>query len=571
MNKDRPWFAFYDEGVPRSIDYPPVPIDRLLAQSAARAPDCAAIIFGGRVGRRVIDRPISFRQLDEAVTRFAAALQRLGVRRGDRVAIYMVNCPQFVIAFYGALRAGAVAVPCNPLYVAEELEHQVQDAGAQVVVALSAFYPTVNRIREAAGVRHVIVANVKEYFPPLLHLLFTLAKERKGGHRVALASPDDRWFQELLAEKGELQRVDVSTHDTACLLYTGGTTGVPKGAQLTHRNLIHNALAGNALAQARPREDVTIGALPLFHSYGMTSAMNMPIAGPTTTVLIPDPRDILHVMGAIARHKAAFYPGVPTMYVAINNHPRVHEFDLSSIRCCLSAAAPLPLEVQQRFQEITGGRLVEAYGLTESSPGTHVNPPYGRDKPGTVGLPWPDTDARIVDAETGEQEMAVGETGELIVRGPQIMKGYWGRPTETANVLRVHPWTGSDEPWLHTGDIARMDEDGYFQIVDRKKDMIICGGFNVYPREVEEVLFRHPAVREAAVAGVRDAYRGETVKAYVVLREGATASADDIIAFCREHLARYKVPSAVEFRADLPKSAVGKVLRRELVKAESGS
>jgi long-chain acyl-CoA synthetase len=291
----------------------------------------------------------------------------------------------------------------------------------------------------------------------------------------------------------------------------------------------------------------------------------MPIAGGYTTVLIPDPRDIPHVMGAITRHKAAFYPGVPTMYVAIINHPQVREFNLSSIRACLSAAAPLPLEVQQRFQEITGGRLVEAYGLTESSPGTHVNPPYGRDKPGTVGLPWPDTDARIVDAETGEQEMPVGGIGELIVRGPQIMKGYWGRPAETANVLRVHPWTGSDEPWLHTGDIARMDEEGYFQIVDRKKDMIICGGFNVYPRDVEEVLYQHPAVKEAAVAGVPDAYRGETVKAFVVLKEGTTASAEDIIAFCREHLARYKVPTTVEFRPDLPKSAVGKVLRRELV------
>lgn len=570
MNETRRWYRFYDEGVPTTLDYPAVPVDRLLAESAARHPDHPALIFGGRAGQRVLDRAVTFRELEQAVTHFAAALQRLGVRKGDRVAVYMVNCPQFVIAFYGTLRAGGVAVPCNPLYVAEELEHQLLDSGAEVVVALSAFYPTVQRVRTAARLRHVIVANVKEYFPPALRLLFTLAKEKKGGHRVELGSPDDHWFQALLGAGGQPQPVEVDTRDTACLLYTGGTTGTPKGAQLTHRNLIHNALAGNALAKAREAQDVTIGALPLFHSYGMTSAMNMPIAGGYTSVLIPDPRDILHVMGAIARHKAAFYPGVPTMYVAINNHPRVRDFDLSSIRTCLSAAAPLPLEVQQRFQSITGGRLVEAYGLTESSPGTHVNPPYGRDKPGTVGLPWPDTDALIVDADSGEQEMPVGDIGELIVRGPQIMKGYWGKPTETANVLRVHPWTGSDEPWLHTGDLARMDEEGYFQIVDRKKDMIICGGFNVYPREVEEVLFRHPAVREATVAGVPDAYRGETVKAYVVLREGAAASQEEIIAFCQEHLARYKVPSIVEFRQELPKSAVGKVLRRELVKDEIG-
>jgi long-chain acyl-CoA synthetase len=271
-------------------------------------------------------------------------------------------------------------------------------------------------------------------------------------------------------------------------------------------------------------------------------------------------------MGSIGKHKATFYPGVPTMYVAINTHPQVKAFDLRSVIACQSGAAPLPGEVQEQFQALTGAKLMEGYGLTEASPVTHSNPVHGQNKIGSIGLPWPDTDAKIVDVDTGEQEMPVGEVGELIIQGPQVMNGYWQQPTETANVLRVHPWTGSDEPWLHTGDIARMDEEGYFQIVDRKKDMIICGGFNVYPRDVEEALFKHPAVQETTVVGVPDEYRGETVKAFVVLKVGMTASAEEIIAFCGEHLARYKVPTSVEFRAELPKSAVGKVLRRELTK-----
>ena len=337
---------------------------------------------------------------------------------------------------------------------------------------------------------------------------------------------------------------------------------MPKGAQLTHRNLVSNAIAGLAWSHSREANEVSIGALPLFHSYGMTSVMNMGVAGALTMVLIPNPRDVLHIMGSIAKHQATFYPAVPTMYVAINNHPQVKEFDLSSINVCLSGAAPLPGEVQETFQNLTGSKLVEAYGLTETTPATHVNPLY-RNKIGFIGLPWPDTDARIVDAEAGEEELPVGDIGELVIQGPQVMKGYWQQPTETANVLREHPELGPGL-WLHTGDIARMDEEGYFQIVDRKKDMIICGGFNVYPRDVEEVLFQHPAVAEAAVIGVPDEYRGESVKAFVVLREGMSATEEEIISFCGEHLAKYKVPASVEFRTDLPKSTVGKVLRREL-------
>lgn len=562
--KTKPWLQFYDEGVPAHLEYPPVPLDRLLAESAARHPNQPAVIFGARLGRRILDRALSYRQLDEAVNRFAAGLQGLGVKQGDRVAIVMPNCPQFVIAFYGTLRAGGIAVPGNFLYTGPELERQFNDAGAEIAVVLSRFYQTIHTIRSRTRLRQILVTNIKEYFPPLLRLLFTLAKEKKEGHRTALADQRDLRFQSLLDRPATPQPVQVGPADTACLLYTGGTTGVPKGAQLTHRNLVSNAIGGLTWSHAREAQDVTIGALPLFHSYGMTSVMNMSVAGAITMVLIPDPRDVLHIMGSISKHKATFYPGVPTMYVAINNHPQVKEFDLSSITCCLSGAAPLPGEVQERFQTLTGCKLVEAYGLTETSPATHVNP-LARNKIGFIGLPWPDTDARIVDLDTGDREMPVGEIGELVIQGPQVMKGYWQQPTETANVLREHPSLGPGL-WLHTGDLARMDEEGYFQIVDRKKEMIICGGFNVYPREVEEVLYKHPAVQEAAVVGLPDEYRGETIKAFVVLREGMAAGEEEIMAFCRRHLARYKVPASVEFRESLPKSAVGKVLRRELVR-----
>jgi long-chain acyl-CoA synthetase len=565
IGASKPWLSSYDEEIPATIDYPAIRLDQLLADSATKHPGQRAIVFGARVGSRILDRAMIYQQLDNAVDQLAGSLQQLGVGQGDRVAIVMPNCPQFVIAYYGILRAGGIAVPCNFLYSAIELEHQFTDAGAEIVFVLSPYYPTVHNIRASTRLRHVIVTNIKEHFPPLLRLLFTLAKEKKGGHRVELASKDDFWFPSLLAGPPTAPKpVEIDPQDTACLIYTGGTTGVPKGAQLTHRNLVSNALAGLTWSKARERQEVTIGALPLFHSYGMTSVMNMCVAGALTMVLIPDPRDVLHVMGSVSKHQATFYPAVPTMYVAINNHPQVKEFDLRSIRVCLSGAAPLPGEVQVKFQNLTGSTLVEAYGLTETSPATHVNPLNG-NRIGFIGVPWPDTDARIVDVDTGEQELPVGEIGELVIQGPQVMKGYWAQPTETANTLREHASLGPGL-WLHTGDIARMDKEGYFQIVDRKKDLIICGGFNVYPRDVEEVLFKHPAVKEAAVVGIPDEYRGETVRAFVTLREETSATEEEIIAFCREQLAPYKVPSSVRFRSELPKSAVGKVLRRELVR-----
>ncbi len=430
------------------------------------------------------------------------------------------------------------------------------------------FYKMLDGVREDTPLQHIIVTNIKEYFPPLLKFLFTVAKEKKDGHAAEITNPKDVWFQSLLkmgADKPE--PADIGPDDTACLLYTGGTTGIPKGAELTHSNVVSNAIAGSYWSHSEEAKEISIGALPFFHSYGMTAVMNMTIATSGTMILVPDPRDVMHIMGSISKHKATFYSAVPSSYSRINNHPKVKEFDLSSVRVCLSGAAPLPREVQETFQNITGGTLVEAFGMTESSPATHINPLY-RNKIGTIGTPWPDTDARIVDLDSGETELPQGEIGELIIQGPQVMKGYWRMPTETANMLREHPSIGPGK-WLHTGDIALMDEDGYFKIVDRKKDMIICGGYNVYPRDVEEVLYQHPAVQEAGVVGMLDEYRGETVVAFVVLKEGATATEEEIIEHCKKDLAKYKVPSKVIFQSSLPMTAVGKVLRRELVKALS--
>ena len=561
----KPWLQYYDEGVPASIDYPSVPLDHLLEQSAAKFPDQPAIIFGGRLGSQVMDSQLTYRQLNEAVNRFAAAIQELGIKKGDRVAMFMPNCPQLVISYYGTLRAGGIAVPFNFLYTANEVQNQLNDSGAEIIVALTTFYNMVDSIRENTKLRHIVATNIKEYFPGFLKTMFTLAKEKKGGHRIEISHKDDIWFQDLL-ERAQLppRPAETGPDDTACLIYTGGTTGVPKGAELTHSNVVSNAVAGSYWSHSQEGKEVSIGALPFFHSYGMTAVMNMTIKTGGAMVLIVDPRDVLHIMGSINKHKATLYSAVPSSYARINTNPDLGKFDLSSVRVCLSGAAPLPRKVQETFQEITGATLVEAFGMTESSPATHVNP-LDRNKIGTIGTPWPDTDARIVDIDTGEEELPQGEIGEMIMQGPQVMKGYWRMPTETANMLREHPSIGPGK-WLHSGDIAFMDEEGYFRIVDRKKDMIICGGYNVYPRNIEEVLYQHPAVKEAGVVGMTDEFRGETAVAFIVLKEGMTATEEELIAHCAEHLAKYKVPSKVIFRETLPMTAVGKVLRRELVK-----
>jgi len=566
---EKPWLNEYDSGVPATIDYPKVPLQQFLVDTASKFPDKTALIYGNVVeplGNMLMDTSMSYGRLLELTQRFAAALQKLGVQKGDRVAVHLPNCPQFVIAYYATLMVGGIVVPCNPQYVARELEHQFNDSGAKVAVTLSLTYPIVKQIRDKTQLEHVIVANIKEYFPGLLKFLFTVAKEKKEGHFQDLSGDANTyWFEDLLAQApAKPDPVEVKPGDTGVLMYTGGTTGVSKGAQLTHTNLVANALQVRWwMWDSKEGEEVMLTALPLYHSYSMTVCMNHTVYLGGSMVLIPNPRILDHVLKSINKHKPTLFPGVPALYVSVINCPDVGKYDVSSIRACISGAAGLPPEVQEDFEKLTGGKLVEGYGLSEATPVTHCNPMYGKRKEGSwIGLPMPDTEAVIKDLETGETTMGVGEIGELCVRGPQVMKGYWNMPTETANCLR--------DGWLHTGDIARMDTDGFFQIVDRKKDMILgTGGFNIYPREVEDVLYEHPKVLEATVAGVPvGKERGERVKAYIVLKPGETATEEEIIEYCRDNLAYYKVPKFVEFRDELPKTMVGKILRRVLVEEE---
>lgn len=562
---ERVWQKNYEKGVPTTLTYPQTPLYGLLDNAAAEYPDRAAVIFGAVAhklpGQPLLDAALSYRALREAVNRFANALAQMGVKKGDRVAIYLPNSPQFAIAYYGALKAGAVIAPVNPIYTPRELEFILQDSGAETIVALSQFYPKLQEVRAKTKLKRAIVANIKEYFPSLLKTLFTLAMEKKEGHRVEIAA-GDLWFQDVLKSAGTVPpKVDVQSNDDAVLLYTGGTTGLPKAAQLTHHNLLANVVQLRAwIPWAKEGNEGFLTALPLFHSYAMTTCLNMGMLLAGTLILIPNPRDLEHLLKAIDRHKPSFFPGVPTLYTAIINNPNVTKYNLKSIRACLSGAAGLPLEVAKKFGEITGGRLVEGYGLSETSPVVTANPLFGENRIGTIGVPIPDTDVKLFDVETGDKEVAVGEAGELCVKGPQVMKGYWNKPEETAKTIR--------DGWLHTGDVAVMDADGYFRIVDRLKEMIISGGYNIYPREIEEVLYQHPAVFEAAAIGVPDAYRGESAKAFVVLKPGQKATAEELIAFCKQNLAPYKVPRAIEFRDTLPKTMIGKILRRELVAEE---
>ncbi len=552
---EKPWLKSYEPQVPPTIKYPERPVDANLSETARKYPNAIATIFQ--------DAKLTYAQLNELADRFAAALQQLGVKKGDRVAIYLANSPQYPIAYYGVLRAGAIVVPFNPLYAAPEVEHQLRDSGAETILAMSRFYPIVKKVRAKTALKHVIITNIKEYFPPVLKLLFTVAKEKHEGDRQDIsADANTYWLQDLLSKApAKPTPVDVKPSDTAVFLYTGGTTGVPKGAELAHSSVMANAvMCRHWIHDCQEAKEITLTALPLYHSYGMTTCMNFAVYAAGAMLLIPNPRDLKALMQSISKHHPTLFPGVPTMYVAFNNFPDLSKYNVKSIRACISGAAGLPVEVQTKFQELTGARLVEGYGLSEASPVTHANPIYGNNKIGTIGLPWPDTEAKIMDLETGTKEMPQGEEGELAVRGPQVMKGYWNMPDETKGVLR--------DGWLFTGDIAKIDAEGYFQIVDRKKDMIIAGGFNIYPRDVEEVLYQHPKVKEVVVAGIPDPYRGETVKAYIILKQGETATEQEIIDFCKGKMAKYKVPTAVEFRAELPKTIVGKILRRLLVEEE---
>jgi len=551
---DRAWTAQYDPHVPPTLSYPEEPLPQLVVRSASRFPDRSALRFFGHT--------IRYRELDELVNRFAQALLRQGIGKGSVVGIMLPNLPQTVIAFYGSLRAGATVTMINPLYVEPEIRHQVTDAGCKTLVVFKQFYPKVERLLEEGCLDRVIVAGVEEYLPWFKRLLYPLKARREGSYVRTPARPGVQAFRAFLDASSAPPTVSVSPDDTALLQYTGGTTGLPKGVVLTHRNLVCNTWQCRQWCPFLEGKEVILGVLPFFHVYGMSVCLNLALSMGSTLVLLPR-FQVGDVLQTIVRERVSVFPGIPAMYAAINSHQRVEQYDLRSIRICISGAGPLHAAIQERFESLTGARLVEGYGLTEASPVTHVNPieqPVDRRRPRSIGVPLPDTDARIMDAETGQRELPVGEIGEFMIRGPQIMRGYWRREEETRQVLR--------DGWLSTGDMARRDADGYFYIEDRKKDMIKSGGENVYPREVEEALLRHPKVKDAVVVGIPQELRGEFIKAYVVLKEGRQAPASEILEHCRKELAKFKVPKRVEFRGELPKTIVGKVLRRVLVEEE---
>jgi len=548
------WVKNYSEGVPRHIDYPGIPVHGLLEEAAERYPNNVATIFmGGK---------LTYRQLLDKVYRFAAALAALGVRKGDRVAIMLPNSPQMVIAYYGVLKAGGVVVAFNPLYVEREIHHQVTDSGSKVMIALDLLFGRLSKVREGAGLEKIIWTSMKDFLPFPLRQLYPIKAKKDGTYVEVPPTAGNYQLTDLLKQYGPnppAYEFDLA-EDLCCLQYTGGTTGVSKGCMLTHRNMVVNATqVYRWYPETKPGQERIMTVLPLFHSYGMTCCMNLSSAIGASMILIP--RFIVEdILKAIDKWKPTLFPGAPTMYIAINNHLDVKKYDLKSVGACLSGSAALPVEVQKRFEEITGGYLSEGYGLSEASPVTHSNPLFGNRKAGSIGLPFPDTVSKVVDPDTGDKEMPVGETGELILKGPQVMKGYWNRPDETKETLR--------NGWLYTGDIAKMDEDGYTYIVDRKKELIIAGGFNIYPREIDEVLYEHPAILEAAAVGVPDEYRGEAVKVFVVLKPGEHLAAEEVIDYCKSKLAKYKVPKYVEFRSELPRTFVGKVLRRVLAEEE---
>lgn len=558
--KERPWLKHYEPGVPHTISLPDRPVHRFLRSAATRFPNHIAIKFLGR--------SISYRELSAEADRFANALLDRGVQRGDRVMILLPNIPQTIIAYYGILRAGGVVVFTSPTNSEAEVIRQVEDSGAKVLIGLTHFGDMLRRVKAATRLEHVIFANIKDYLSPLKRLAFTLTREAKAGHRLGfeLETGMSRWPETIKGQPAIRPRTDIGCDELAVIIYTGGTTDQPKGVMLSHGNLVANALqTRHWLTDLREGHEVFLCVLPFSHSYGLTTTLNVPVMTGATMVLLPT-FITAEVLNTIKREKPTLFPGVPTMYMAINNYPGVRRFGIRSIRACISGAAPLPVEVQEAFEKLTRGRLVEGYGLTEAGPVTHANPLRGQRKVGSIGIPFPSTEAKIVDLATG-QDLGPHQTGELVVRGPQVMLGYWGLDAMTDRTL-VESSDGHG-PWLYTGDVATMDENGYVSIINRKKDMILAGEYQVYPRDIEEVLFEHPKVKEAAVIGVPTTEPGQKVKAYIVLRDGEKATPDELLALCRARLAEWEVPWEIEFRRELPKSFVGKVLRRVLVDEET--
>jgi long-chain acyl-CoA synthetase len=553
------WLKNYDAGVPHSLEpYPQKTLIDYVDEAAKERPDATMLIFK--------KRKMPYAEVQKLSDELAAALTAKGVKKGDRVALIMPNCPQAILCRLGTWKAGGILVHINPMYTDTELEHALKDCGAETVFVLTAFYNQLKRIQPHTDVKFVIATNIKEYLPPLLRVLFTLLKEKKGGHHIEL-QPGDHWMQDLLQEHAGAKRPDVKVlpGDNALILFSGGTTGTPKGVVGTHHSQVVTGLQFKSWfgIEIEPYKDVLMASLPLFHSFATYAVMGTAMVVHLPISLVPNPRDREDLIKTIQHDKPSFFPAVPALYIALLEHPMVKagKVDFKSMKFCVSGAAPLLAETKKRFEALTGGRIVEGYALTETTMAACVTPYIGKWKEGSTGMPLPDVVVRIGDIETGEGEMPPGQEGEIVFKAPQLMVGYWNKPEETKEMLR--------DGWLYTGDIGYMDEDGYLFITSRKKDLIKPSGFQVWPREIEEVITTHPAVAEVSVAGIFDAKQGEAVKAWVVLKADKTATAEEIQVWCKEKLAAYKIPKYVEFRDLLPKTMVGKVLRRVLVEEEN--
>src|SRR3954469_2280923 len=562
MPSTAPWLAPSDPGVPATLEpYPNRTLVDYVADAARTAPDSPALLFKGAT--------VTYCELDRLSDACACALAALGVKRGDRVGLLLPNCPQFFIAQFGTWKLGAIVAPLNPTYTEHELEGPLREHGVETVVTLTRFYQRLKHVQPKTGVRRVIATNIKEYFPPMLRVLFTLLRERTDGDRVRLRPGDSDFAHLLLVNRGHKPTmIPPAPGDPAVLLMSGGTTGTPKGVIGTHAAYVcagQQIRTWNASALLGA-EDVTFLPLPMFHVYGNVGVQALTFMVGAAMAIVPNPRDLADLLATVKRAKPTFFNGVPTLYIALLNHPLVqrNKIDFKSIRICFSGASPLLADTKARFEALTGARIVEGYSLTEAMMALCVNPAKGHNKLGFVGMPLPDVTVRIFDDDEGTRELPANDVGEIAIAAPQLMTGYWNSPDETAMVLRDHAVDGGVTGFLHTGDLGYMDADGYVFIVDRKKDLIKTRGYQVWPREVEEALAAHPAVAEVGVAGVADPLKGEAVKAWVVLRSGETVTEADLRAFCRERLAPYKVPGKIEFRAELPKTMVGKVLRRTL-------
>ncbi len=552
MYEKKIWLNAYEQKIQGTIDFTDTLVPQYLTESAAEFPDQIALIFQGY--------SVTFKELDEMVGKFAAALKDFGIKKGDSVAILLPNLIPCVVAYYATLRIGGIVVFNNPLYSDTELEHQFTDSGSKFLITLDLLAARMVKLREKTDIKTIVYTSIGDYLPFVKRLLFPLVAKKKGLAADVSPAPDLHAFKDIISRYSpDTTQADVTLDDVAMYQYTGGTTGISKGVMLTHRNISFQIQQIEAwFPEFDKGTEIMLGALPFFHVFGMSVSMNLAIRLAWTNVLVPKPQ-AEPLLEAISKFKVTFAPLVPTMYIGILDHPDLAHTDLTTIKGCFSGSAPLPLEVIRKFEEKTGAIIVEGYGLTESSPVTHVNPFRGQRKVGSIGIPLPETECRIVDLEDNTKEVPVGESGELLIRGPQIMKGYLNKPDETAKTL-------TRDGFLCTGDVAKMDEDGYFYIVDRIKDMIISGGYNVYPRDIDEVLYDHPKVLEACAVGIPHSKRGEAVKVFVVLKQGQAMTENEVIDYCATKLAKYKLPVSVEFREELPKSNVGKILRKDLRK-----